>query len=187
MNHSAPLRRARFVGARAPSTLALAACLVFMAILAVQSPLLMELCCLVTMFFLRFPSVASYLVTHPLLKRLGGMRTIGILGGTLLFCTITIHGDAAHAQLFNKVEQQTNGIFGSYIDPNIVKFLFGMLRVVVWVTAVGHLMAAVFQAQRGEQWQPLMINGFVIIASVVVVEALGAMFFGGGGTTKAGG
>jgi hypothetical protein len=186
MNHSVLMHRARFVGARAPSMLALVACLISMAFLAVRSPLLIDLACLSALACLRFPSTAAYLTTHPWFQRLGGMRTVGILGGTLMFCAIAAHGDAAQAQLFNKAEQQTNGIFGPYIDASIVKFLFGMLRVVVWISAVGFVLIAVYQAQRGEQWQPLIQNAFIIIAAVVVVEGLSAMFFGGGGARTGG-
>jgi hypothetical protein len=189
VNHSASLRRARFVGARVPSTLALACCLVSAAALVVQSPLLLYLSCLVALVCLRFPHVAAYCTVHPWVQRLGGMRTIGILGGTLVFCTIALHGDPAHAQLFKNAEEQTNGIFGSYIDPSIVKFMFGLLRVVVWISAIGFVLFAVYQAQRGEQWQPLMQNAFIVIAAVVVVEGLSSLFFGGaaGGGARAGG
>lgn len=134
--------------------------------------------------------MATYLITHPWFHKIGGMRTIGILGGTLVFCTIALHGDPAHAQLFKNAEQQTNSIFGSYIDASIVKFMFGLLRVVVWISAVGFVLFAVYQAQRGEQWQPLMQNAFIVIAAVVVVEGLSSLFFGGaagGGGARAGG
>ncbi|WNZ44139.1 hypothetical protein Q2T42_20115 [Leptolyngbya boryana CZ1] len=57
--------------------------------------------------------------------------------------------------------------------------MFGLLRVVVWVSAVGFILFAVYQAQRGEQWQPLMQNAFIVIAAVVVVEGLSSLFFGG--------
>jgi hypothetical protein len=189
VNHSASLRRARFVGARVPSILALACCLVSAAVLLVQSPLLLYLGYLVALICLRFPNVAAYYTVHPWVQRLGGMRTIGILCGTLVFCTIALHGDPAHAQLFKNAEQQTNSIFGSYVDASIVKFMFGLLRVVVWISAVGFVLFAVYQAQRGEQWQPLMQNAFIVIAAVVVVEGLSSMFFGGaaGGGARAGG
>jgi hypothetical protein len=180
MNHAAPLRRAGFVGARVPSMLALACCLISTAFLVVQSPLLLYLSCVLGLVSLRFPQATAYLTVHPWVQRMGGMRTIGILGGTLVFCAIALQGDPAHAQLFNKAEQQTNSIFGSYIDASIVKFMFGLLRVVVWISAVGFVLFAVYQAQRGEQWQPLMQNAFIVIAAVVVVEGLSSMFFGGG-------
>jgi hypothetical protein len=180
MNHAAPLRRVGFVGARVPSMLAWACCLISTIFLVVQSPLLLYLSCVLVLVGLRFPHVAAYLMVHPWVQRMGGIRTIGILGGTLVFCAIALHGDPAHAQLFNKAEQQTNSIFGSYIDANIVKFMFGLLRVVVWISAVGFVLFAVYQAQRGEQWQPLMQNAFIVIAAVVVVEGLSSLFFGGG-------
>jgi hypothetical protein len=142
VNHSASLRRARFVGARVPSMLALACCFISAAVLVVQSPLLLYLSCLVALACLRFPQVAAYCTVHPWVQRLGGMRTIGILGGTLVFCTIALHGNPAHAQLFKNAEQQTNSIFGSYIDPSIVKFMFGLLRVVVWISAIGFVLFA---------------------------------------------
>jgi hypothetical protein len=189
VNHSASLRRARFVGARVPSMLALACCLISAAFCMVQSPILLYFGCLVALACLRFPQVAAYVAVHPWVQQLGGMRTIGILGGTLIFCTIALHGDPAHAQLFKNAEQQTNSIFGSYVDASIVKFMFGLLRVVVWISAVGFVLFAVYQAQRGEQWQPLMQNAFIVIAAVVVVEGLSSMFFGGaaGGGARAGG
>ncbi len=104
-----------------------------------------------------------------------------MLGGTLVFCLIALHGDPAHAQLFGRAEEETNSIFGEYLDATIIQFLFGLLRVVVWISAVGFVLFAVYQAQRGEQWQPLMQNAFIVIAAVVVVEGLSALFFGGGG------
>jgi hypothetical protein len=189
VNHSASLRRAGFVGARVPSMLALGCCLISAAFCIVQSPLLLYFGCLLALVCLRFPQVAAYVAVHPWVQRLGGMRTIGVLGGTLVFCTIALHGDPAHAQLFKNAEQQTNSIFGSYVDASIVKFMFGLLRVVVWISAVGFVLFAVYQAQRGEQWQPLMQNAFIVIAAVVVVEGLSSMFFGGaaGGGARAGG
>jgi hypothetical protein len=187
MNHAAPLRRAGFVGARVPSMLALACCLIAAAILIAQSPLLLYLSCIASLVCLRFPKVAAALTVHPWVQRLGGMQTVGVLVGTLVFCAVALHSDTAQAQLFKNAEQQTNTIFGSYIDPSIVKFMFGLLRVVVWISAVGFVLFAVYQAQRGEQWQPLMQNAFIVIAAVVVVEGLSSMFFGGGAGGKAGG
>lgn len=115
-----------------------------------------------------------------LLRRLSNPRILGIGLGTLLFIAITLNSNPVDAQLFNQAEQQTNSIFGEYLGENIIAFLFGLLRVVVWVSAVGFILFAVYQAQRGEQWQPLMQNAFIVIAAVVVVEGLSTLFFGGG-------
>ena len=52
------------------------------------------------------------------------------------------------------------------------------MRVVVWVSAVGFIFFAVYQAQRGEQWQPLVQNAFIVVAAVVVVEGMSRLFFG---------
>jgi hypothetical protein len=112
------------------------------------------------------------------LSRLSQWKGLGIVLGTLLFAGIVTHADPAMAQLFGDAESQANGIFGQYIDQNIITFLFGLLRIVVWVSAVGFIFFAVYQAQRGEQWQPLVQNAFIIIAAVVVVEGLSALFFG---------
>lgn len=109
-----------------------------------------------------------------------GFKAIGIGLGTLVFFAIAFHSNPVHAQLFNQAEQQTTSIFGQYLGNNIIPFMFGLLRVVVWVSAVGFILFAVYQAQRGEQWQPLMQNAFIVIAAVVVVEGLSSLFFGGG-------
>jgi hypothetical protein len=183
MNHSASLRRVPFDGGQSASKLALAFCCISTIFIAVQSPPLLYLASAVLLLTLRFPQI----LFHPWIQRLGGMRTIGIIGGTLVFAAIALHGDPAHAQLFNKAEQQTNSIFGQYLDASIVKFMFGLLRVVVWISAVGFVLFAVYQAQRGEQWQPLMQNAFIVIAAVVVVEGLSSLFFGGGTGGTAGG
>jgi hypothetical protein len=175
---SASLRRASAIGVQSPITWLFG--LMATVCLAVQSPLMLYSVCLLCILSFRFPQVAAHFAVHPWMQRMGGMRTVAILAGTLVFCTIALHGDPAHAQLFNKAEQQTNSIFGSYIDASIVKFMFGLLRVVVWISAVGFVLFAVYQAQRGEQWQPLMQNAFIVIAAVVVVEGLSSMFFGGG-------
>jgi hypothetical protein len=106
-------------------------------------------------------------------------RICAAIAGTLLFTAIAFHSDLAHAQLFNQAEQQTTSIFGQYLGNNIIPFMFGLMRVIVWVSAVGFILFAVYQAQRGEQWQPLMQNAFIVIAAVVVVEGLSALFFGG--------
>ena len=111
-------------------------------------------------------------------RRLGGWRLGGAIAGTLLFIAILLHPEPALAQLFNSVEEEANTIFGTYLDEGIVGFLFGMLRIVIWVSAVGFVFFAVYQAQRGEQWQPLLQNAFIIIAAVVVVEGLSQLFFG---------
>jgi hypothetical protein len=183
MNYSAPLRRVRLAGVTASSILALACCFVSTSFLVMQSPILLYLGLLAALLYLRYPQIAS----HPWIQKIGGTRTIGIVGGTLVFAAIALHGDPAHAQLFNKAEQQTNSIFGQYLDASIVKFMFGLLRVVVWISAVGFVLFAVYQAQRGEQWQPLMQNAFIVIAAVVVVEGLSSLFFGGGAGGTAGG
>lgn len=104
---------------------------------------------------------------------------MGAIVAALFFAGITLSSDPASAQLFNSAEEQANDIFGTYIDSDIITFLFGLLRIVVWITAVGFVLFAVYQAQRGEQWQPLMQNAFIVVAAVVVVEGLSAMFFGG--------
>jgi hypothetical protein len=111
-------------------------------------------------------------------KRLSRWRVFGIMGGILLFTAIIFHANPAAAQLFDTVEQQAQTIFGQYLDQGIIGFLFGMMRIVVWVSAVGFVFFAVYQAQRGEQWQPLLQNAFIIIAAVVIVEGLSQLFFG---------
>jgi hypothetical protein len=178
MSLSAPLRRARVVGVNSP--ILLLCSLTAVGCLLTQLPTLLYLGCLLFLLFWRFPNSARYLITHPWFQKIGGMRTICIVGGTLVFAAIALHGDPAHAQLFNKAEQQTNSIFGQYLDASIVKFMFGLLRVVVWISAVGFVLFAVYQAQQGEQWQPLMQDAFIVIAAVVVVEGLSSLFFGGG-------
>jgi hypothetical protein len=131
-----------------------------------------------------FKQPASRLFPHsiafiaPWLRYLGGWRTLGILGGALLFIGITTHANPAMAQLFDTVEGEAEAIFGEYLDGEIIGFIFGLLRIVVWVSAVGFIFFAVYQAQRGEQWQPLVQNAFIVIAAVVVVEGLSRLFFG---------
>jgi len=131
-----------------------------------------------------FNHPASQLLIKPLatvtswLRHLGGWRTLGILGGVLLFIGITTHANPAMAQLFDTVEGEAEAIFGEYLDGEIIGFIFGLLRIVVWVSAVGFIFFAVYQAQRGEQWQPLVQNAFIVIAAVVVVEGLSRLFFG---------
>jgi hypothetical protein len=183
MNHSAFLRGGQLGGSQSTSKLALACCLISTIFITTQFPSLLYLACVALLLASRFPQVLH----HPWIQRLGGIQTIGIVGGTLVFAAIALHSDPAHAQLFNKAEQQTNSIFGQYLDASIVKFMFGLLRVVVWISAVGFVLFAVYQAQRGEQWQPLMQNAFIVIAAVVVVEGLSSLFFGGGTGGTAGG
>lgn len=122
---------------------------------------------------------------YPWLSRFSGWKMLGVCIGVLLFCSITTHADPASAQLFKTVESQVKTIFGTNIDQTIISFMFGVLRIVIWVTSVGFILFAVYQAQRGEQWQPLMQNAFIVVAAVVVVEGMSKVFFGaaaGGGT-----
>ena len=119
--------------------------------------------------------------SHPRLRAVSRWKAIGVLLGTCLFASIISHADPALAQLFGDAESEATGIFGQYIDQSIISFLFGLMRVLVWVASVGFVFFAVYQAQRGEQWQPLLQNAFIVIAAVVVVEGLGALFFGDGG------
>ena len=127
---------------------------------------------------IRFFAWVPILTAHPWFRRFGGWRMLGAIAGAFFFAGITLHADPATAQLFNSAEQQATSIFGAYIDSSIITFLFGLLRIVVWISAVGFVLFAVYQAQRGEQWQPLMQNAFIVVAAVVVVEGLSAMFFG---------
>jgi hypothetical protein len=122
---------------------------------------------------------------HPLLHRLFSWKMMGVCLGVMLFCGIVTQADPASAQLFKTAESQVKTIFGTNIDQTIVAFMFGVLRIVIWVTSVGFILFAVYQAQRGEQWQPLMQNAFIVVAAVVVVEGMSKLFFGGatgGGT-----
>ncbi len=130
------------------------------------------LCC-------RFPGAMNAIASHPQFQKLGGFKTLGVLTGALLFLSITLQGNPAMAQLFDQAETEVNNTFGQYLDGDIITFLFSLLRVVVWISAVGFVFFAVYQAQRGEQWQPLVQNAFIVIAAVVVVEGLSALFFGG--------
>ncbi|NJN00073.1 MAG: hypothetical protein HC800_25655 [Phormidesmis sp. RL_2_1] len=113
-------------------------------------------------------------------QRVGRWQTIGVVLSVLLFFGIISHAEPASAQLFKTVESQVETIFGNNIDASIIAFMFGVLRIVIWVTAVGFIFFAVYQAQRGEQWQPLMQNAFIVIAAVVIVEGMSKLFFGGG-------
>jgi uncharacterized membrane protein HdeD (DUF308 family) len=126
---------------------------------------------------------------HPWLKRVATFQTIGILAGTLLFLSITLTSSPALAQILNQAEQEVTTIFGTYLQGDIIPFLFGVIRVLIWVAAVGFVFFAIAQAQRGEQWQPLAQNAFIVVAVVVLVEGLSTLFFGGGtgGSTGNGG
>ncbi|WP_121969225.1 hypothetical protein [Leptolyngbya sp. BC1307] len=112
-------------------------------------------------------------------QSISGWKAIGVFFGVLLFFGIISHAAPASAQLFKNVESQVTTIFGNNIDASIIAFMFGVLRIVIWVTAVGFIFFAVYQAQRGEQWQPLMQNAFIVIAAVVIVEGMSKLFFGG--------
>ncbi|NET34889.1 MAG: hypothetical protein F6K19_23175 [Cyanothece sp. SIO1E1] len=125
-----------------------------------------------------FPQHLSTLTHHAWFKRSGGWKLAGVGLGMLLFVGIIFQADPALAQLFDQVESQAQGLFGQYLDQGIIAFLFGILRIVIWVSAIGFIFFAVYQAQRGEQWQPLLQNAFIIIAAVVVVEGLSTLFFG---------
>lgn len=137
---------------------------------------------LLAILAIRFSVWIPLLTSHRWFRQSEGWRMLVAVLGAFCFAGIVLHSDAATAQLFNSAEQQANSIFGQYIDAGIITFLFGLLRIVVWITAVGFVLFAVYQAQRGEQWQPLMQNAFIIVAAVVVVEGLSAMFFGGSTT-----
>ena len=126
-------------------------------------------------FLLPLPSVRPH---YSRLRTLRGWRLFGIVAGVLLFIAITSHANPAMAQLFDTVESQAETLFGEYLDSGIIAFIFGVLRIVIWVSAVGFVFFAVYQAQRGEQWQPLLQNAFIIIAAVVIVEGLSRLFFG---------
>lgn len=126
---------------------------------------------------------SAYLPKHfrfssPIFLGISGWRLLGIGLGTLLFVSIVSHGHPASAQLFDTAESEAESIFGQYLDDDIIAFLFGVLRIVIWVAAVGFVFFAIYQAQRGEQWQPLLQNAFIVIAAVVVVEGLSSLFFG---------
>jgi hypothetical protein len=131
-------------------------------------------------FGLRYPFSMRAIASHPWIQALANFRGVGILLGTLLFFTITAHSNPAIAQIFNEAEKQTTSIFGQYLSNDIIPFLFGSIRVVIWVSAVGFVFFAIYQAQRGEQWQPLAQNAFIIVTAVVLVEGLSSLFFGGG-------
>ena len=133
---------------------------------------------LVPQFFQRSFSQAVDNLAHFKFRGLSGWTLLGIATGILLFISITSHANPAMAQLFDTVEDQAQNIFGQYLDGDIISFMFGLLRLVVWVSAVGFVFFAVYQAQRGEQWQPLLQNAFIIIAAVVIVEGLSRLFFG---------
>jgi hypothetical protein len=131
-----------------------------------------------------FLSVQLSFVRYPSRHRLFSWKIVGVFLGAMLFCGIVTQADPASAQLFKTAESQVKTIFGTNIDQTIVAFMFGVLRIVIWVTSVGFILFAVYQAQRGEQWQPLMQNAFIVVAAVVVVEGMSKLFFGGaaGGT-----
>jgi hypothetical protein len=137
-------------------------------------------------FGLRYPWIVRAIALHPRLRAVASFRNIGVFIGILLFLSITIHANPAFAQIFDQAEEQVTTIFGDYLDSTIVTFLFGLIRVVIWVSGVGFVFFAIYQAQRGEQWQPLAQNAFIIVAAVVLVEALSTMFFGGGSGTSTG-
>ena len=125
-----------------------------------------------------FSTTLSPRIAHLNFTQLRRWRIIGVLLGTLLFAFILTQANPAFAQLFDTVESEAKSTFGTYLDQDILTFLFSMMRIVIWVAAVGFVFFAVYQAQRGEQWQPLLQNAFIIIAAVVVVEGLSKLFFG---------
>ncbi len=145
-------------------------------ILTGQLPHLLGPVALMGALAIRSSASWSRLTSHPLFIRMGGWKTVGIVAGVLLFIIITTTADPALA-IFDKAEQQATTIFGQYIDGKIIGFLFGLLRIVVWITSVGFILFAIYQAQRGEQWLPLMQNAFIVIAAIVVVEGLSTLFF----------
>jgi hypothetical protein len=161
------------------SSPALASIGVLGAIFALQLPIFLYFAVALSILFLRFPDVGLAFASSRWFQRLGGWKTCGVLLGVLFFSAIVASADPAAAQLFDTVENEANSIFGDYLDSNIVTFLFGVLRIVIWVAAAGFVFFAVYQAQRGEQWQPLIQNAFIVVAAVVLIEGLSAFFFGG--------
>lgn len=159
--------------------------------LVLQFPLTVYFAISIGCLCLRFPIAFNQLMvtiaSHPWFQRLGGYRMLGFLLGTLLFLAITANANPAFAQIFDTAEEEVDTIFGEYLDSEIITFLFGLIRVVIWVSAVGFVFFAIYQAQRGEQWQPLAQNAFIIVAAVVLVEGLSALFFGDGAGGGAGG
>jgi hypothetical protein len=159
--------------------------------LVLQFPLALHFAVAIGCLCLRFPGAVNQgiaaIASHPSFQRLGGYRTLGLLLGTLLFLAITANANPAFAQIFDTAEEEVDTIFGEYLDSEIITFLFGLIRVVIWVSAVGFVFFAIYQAQRGEQWQPLAQNAFIIVAAVVLVEGLSALFFGDGAGGGAGG
>ena len=91
-------------------------------------------------------SQTSYQLAHFKFRGLSGWTLLGLVTGILLFISITSHANPAMAQLFDTVEGQAQTIFGQYLDGNIITFMFGILRLVVWVSAVGFVFFAVYQA-----------------------------------------
>jgi hypothetical protein len=140
---------------------------------------------LIGCFGLRYPLAVQAIATHHWVRSTANPRRAGSLIGTLLFLGITIHSNPVLAQIFNQAERETDSVFGQYIGSDIITFMFGLLRIVIWISAVGFGFFAIYQAQRGEQWQPLVQNAFIIIAAVVLVEGISSLFFGDGGDNTA--
>jgi hypothetical protein len=147
-----------------------------MGFFAVQFPSLFAGMAIALFLHFHFPTVLPKLLAHPFLQR--HWRAIGTVAGVVLFLSIIHDAEPASAQLFKTVEDKAQSLFGSYLDGTIITFLFGLLRIIIWVSAIGYIFFAVYQAQRGEQWQPLIQNAFIVVAAVVVVEGLSALFFG---------
>ena len=170
------------IGARGTNPLPFLALGIMTVLLALEWPQVIGVVGAIALLYSRFLPVLNN-TPSPVFRTFSRWKLVGVLLGTSLFASIIAHADPALAQLFGDAESEATGIFGAYIDQSIIAFLFGLMRVVVWVASVGFVFFAVYQAQRGEQWQPLLQNAFIVIAAVVVVEGLGALFFGDGGST----
>ena len=104
---------------------------------------------------------------------------LGVLGGVLLFIGITTHANSCHSSALRHGRRGSRGDLWripGWRDSSVLSLAYCAL--LVWVSAVGFIFFAVYQAQRGEQWQPLVQNAFIVIAAVVVVEGLSRLFFG---------
>lgn len=102
-----------------------------------------------------------------------------ILGLTTVLGIVTIPAPA-HAFIFNELEARIISISNALnsVDESTINVSFDMIRIIIALIFVGGIAFAIFQAQQGQNVQPIFNVLLVILAAVISVEVGSLLILG---------
>lgn len=113
-----------------------------------------------------------------LMRRHGVWKSIGsVVGAAILF--LNLDNPASAQVLFQGAETAVTSVFQPFLpSTQIIAFIFGAARFLIFAGALGLVAMAVVEARRGGSWEPWVTALASLAAAIALLQGASMMIFG---------